>query len=138
MVLNHGSNIPNVKTLIYPNTITKVIGDKGDYNHILEKVVLPSNLKEIGEQAFYECKNLNNIEISSSVTSIGKRAFYCCYSLTSIEIPSSVTSIGSDAFSACYSLTTVNYGGTMAQWQQVTGKDELSGYQIICTDGTIN
>ena len=116
-----GSNIPNVKTLIYPNTITKIIGTKGDYNRILEKVILPSNLREIGEQTFYECTNLNNIEIPSSVISIGKEAFY-----------------------RCDSLTTVNYTGTKAQWQQINientnnNNSDLTNAQIICTDGTIN
>ena len=116
-----GSNIPNVKTLIYPNTITKIIGTKGDYNRILEKVILSSNLREIGEQTFYECANLNNIEIPSSVISIGKEAFY-----------------------RCDSLTTVNYTGTKAQWQQINientnnNNSDLTNAQIICTDVTIN
>lgn len=40
----------------------------------------------IGEEAFYGCESLTNIEIPSSVTSIGRNVFYECDSLTSIIV----------------------------------------------------
>ena len=61
----------------------------------------------IGNQTFYNCKNIVSITIPDSVTSIGNEAFSSCESLTSITIPDSVTTIGDRAFNSCYSLTTV-------------------------------
>ena len=52
----------------------------------------------IGNNAFYNCYSLTQINIPDSVTSIGGYAFYSCYSLTQINIPDSVTSIGGSAF----------------------------------------
>ena len=74
---------------------------------ILQSIVLPENLTEIGSVAFSECSSLTSITIPNSVTSIGNSAFWNCYSLTSITIPNSVTSIGGYAFSYCYSLTSI-------------------------------
>ena len=137
-----GYSLPKVKNIIYPNTIKKIEGEWVNpgktANSTLINVILSKNMKEIGENAFYGCSNLKNVEIPSSVTSIGVMAFSNCESLTSIEIPNSVTSIERMTFYGCSSLTTVNYIGTMEQWQQISGKDELSGVQIVCSDGTIN
>ena len=69
--------------------------------------IIPSSVKSIGEEAFYNCKSLTSINIPSSVKSIGEWAFAGCSNLTSITIPSSVTSIGYAAFSYCSSLTSI-------------------------------
>ena len=137
---------PKIKTLVYPNTIEKIEGyyyDEAYFtdNETLEKVVLPNNLKEIGDASFWGCDKLTNIEIPNTVTSIGKDAFYSCDSLNNIKIPSNVISIGIDAFRVCSSLKTVNYTGTKAQWQQInigSGNGYLTMAQIICTDGTLS
>ena len=60
-----------------------------------------TGLTSIGDDAFYNCSNLQSVTIPSSVTSIGAYAFYGCRSLQSVTIPSSVTSIGSGAFYGC-------------------------------------
>lgn len=47
----------------------------------LSKIILPSTLIEIGEDAFEGCLNLKNIKIPDSVTIIGDNAFRNCDSL---------------------------------------------------------
>lgn len=69
--------------------------------------VIPNGVVEIGNQAFYNLKNLMGISIPSSVTTIGYSAFADCDALTSIYIPSSVTRIESEAFNWCDALATV-------------------------------
>ena len=44
----------------------------------LEKIILPKDLKKIGESAFYGCEELREIEIAASVNSIGVAAFGGC------------------------------------------------------------
>ena len=50
----------------------------GFYHCSLVSITLPNNLKTIGEQAFYGCNSLADINISKSVTKIGMDAFHLC------------------------------------------------------------
>ena len=73
---------------------------------------IPSSVKKILYESFYECSSLSEITIPSSVTTIEDRSFWKCTSLTSITIPSSVRSMGYEVFSGCSSLTSVIFEGT--------------------------
>lgn len=68
----------------------------------------------IGDQAFYECRELKSVTIPESVTAIGKEAFYECDRLNSVTIPEGVTAIGNQAFGGCNELTSVIIPGSMA------------------------
>jgi hypothetical protein len=61
-------------------------------------------VKEIGDYAFCDLRELEKVTIPDSVTSIGNYAFCDCYDLKSVAIPDSVTSIGSYAFFGCSNL----------------------------------
>ncbi|MBR6659692.1 MAG: leucine-rich repeat domain-containing protein [Paludibacteraceae bacterium] len=63
----------------------------------LTAYTIPNTVKHIGDDAFWNCANLQSIVIPNSVTSIGNEAFFGC-SPQNFVIPSSVMSIGSGAF----------------------------------------
>lgn len=63
----------------------------------LTAYTIPNTVKHIGDEAFWNCVNLQSIVIPNSVTSIGNEAFFGC-SPQNFVIPSSVMSIGSGAF----------------------------------------
>ena len=46
--------------------------------------LLPPSITKIGDYAFYDCAELENVTIPNKVTSIGKRAFGLCTKLTTI------------------------------------------------------
>ena len=71
------------------------------------EVIIPEGVTNINYGAFYDCKDLTNIDIPEGVTSIGEYAFFNCSSLTSIEIPNSLTSIESNVFMGCMNLTSI-------------------------------
>ena len=107
-----GYILPNVETIIYPNTVKIVEGNNystGVYpiGSDIKKIVLSQNLEIIGEKSFLGCYNLTDIVISEGVTSIGDEAFYGCSSLTNITIPESVIGIGQSTFRDCSSLTSI-------------------------------
>ena len=74
------------------------------YGEELTELVIPDDVKNIGDDAFSGC-SLTSITIPNSVTSIGASAFQGCTGLTSVTIPNSVTSVGNKAFSGCTSMT---------------------------------
>lgn len=63
---------------------------------------IPSNVKEIGDYTFHNCKNMNNggtIEIPEGVQRIGKQAFYNVFTKSkNLKIPSTLNYVGSSAF----------------------------------------
>ena len=75
-------------------------------NKDARKVVIPEEVTEIGDYAFYCCFNLVSVTIPKGVKRIGKKAFFGC-GLTRIIIPTGVTEIGAYAFEACTSLKSV-------------------------------
>ena len=76
---------------------------------LVENLVIPDSVTNIGNYAFYGCESLKSITIPDSVTSIGDYAFSGC-SLTSVTIPDSVMSIGRYAFRHCRKLNKVTMG----------------------------
>ena len=96
-----------LKSVIIPNTITKIVKAVFFNCSSLKNVTIPDSVTEIGDGAFSFCWNLTNVTIPNSVTKIGNWAFCECRSLTNINIPNSVTEIGELAFSGCHSLTNV-------------------------------
>ena len=110
-----GYTLPNVKTIIYPNTV-KIISGKNhssgsgkfeDSSRIIEKIILPQNLEIIGDNAFMDCGRLTNIYLPHSVKIIGESAFWDCKSLNNIIIQNGVTTIEECAFYGCSSLTSI-------------------------------
>ena len=86
----------------------------------LTSISIPDSVTSIEERAFSRCSSLTSVKISNGVTDIGDSAFYNCSSLTSVTIPDSIESIGTDAFFFCDSLDAVYFGGTEAQWLNVS------------------
>ncbi|GAB6976607.1 leucine-rich repeat domain-containing protein [Prevotella falsenii] len=68
--------------LLSKNKETLIIFPAGKANN--QFTLLPPSIKEIGEYAFYDCKELKNVTIPNKVTTIGKRAFGLCSNLNTI------------------------------------------------------
>ena len=66
-----------------------------------------SQLRRIGNWAFYNAHELQNLEIPEGVTEIGDGAFYGCTYLEDLVLPSSVQSIGDNTFALCSKLNKI-------------------------------
>lgn len=73
---------------------------KGFATHI----VVPKDVKEIGECAFYDCKTLSSFVIQNGVSRIGKQAFRNCVALQKMHIPASVDEMIDNPFECCPNL----------------------------------
>ena len=74
---------------------------------LLEKVILPEGLEEIGNRAFEYCY-LQDIVFPDSLLVIGDYAFNCGISQTDLVLPDSVRTIGKHAFSSCGHLASIH------------------------------
>lgn len=90
-------------TLSIPGTIdNKPVTTIGNlafaYKQNLETVVIPNNVIEIGDSAFFGATGLKNLSIGASVKTIKDSAFRDASSLTKVVIPNSVLDIHASAF----------------------------------------
>ncbi|MDE6705726.1 MAG: leucine-rich repeat domain-containing protein [Treponemataceae bacterium] len=101
----------------------------------LKSVTIPRGVTQIGEQAFRGCKTLRSVTIPRGMKAISTGMFYECTSLTSVSIPRSVTQIGDGAFLKCSPNLKIQYDGTKAQWNAISGdKPEAT---VQCSDGVL-
>ncbi len=81
------------------------IGNWAFYNcHQLQELNIPEGVTEIGDAAFYNCHQLQELNIPEGVTEIGDAAFYGCSYLEDLVLPSSLQTIGDNCFSLCSKL----------------------------------
>lgn len=66
-----------------------------------------SQLKRIGDWAFYNAHELQDLVIPEGVTEIGDGAFYGCTYLEDLTLPSSVQAIGDNCFALCCKMTKI-------------------------------
>ena len=64
----------------------------------LDDVHLPDTITSIGSFAFARCSGLQSIQLGTALKSIGVKAFLKCYALESISLPSGMTVLGESAF----------------------------------------
>ena len=89
------------ETVTVPDFIT-VIGNNAFFNcSNIQSINIHKNVKSIGNNAFQNCAALSNMnfETGSKLNSIGEGTFYGCTALTRIDIPENLKKIGVGAFS---------------------------------------
>lgn len=79
----------------------------GGFAH-LESVILPANVKAIGEGAFAGCVNLTSVTGCSSLEKIDNYAFSGCALLDEMELPATLREIGDYAFDKCSSMSHID------------------------------
>ena len=93
--------------------VTRVLENGFKAAQKLKKLTIPSEIKEIGDSAFYECTELESLTISQGLTDIGNYAFRECDALISVTIPEGVISIGEKAFASCNNLQSISLPGSL-------------------------
>lgn len=80
--------------------VTKIYDRAFFGNKIIEEVIIPSSIKEIGEEAFWGCRNLKSVELNEGLEVIGGNAFRDT-SIKTIKLPKTVKTIEQRAFMSC-------------------------------------
>lgn len=95
---------------IFDCTVTKIEANACGNRTKVKHVVIPSDVRIIGDAAFYGCKKLTSVEIHSSNINLNAFAFAKCSSLTTFSAYS-IQLQGRDVFYGCSKIqrfTTVN------------------------------
>lgn len=86
-------------------TIAKV---KEEYRNDITKAIVPSNVTNVGHDAFNGCNNLEEVTICEGVIGIHPTAFYNLPKLKTVSLPNTLTILASGAFADCKELEEVN------------------------------
>lgn len=89
-----------------PEGVT-AIGPRAFYQAPIQWIDMPESLLTIGEEAFYSCTGMDELEIGVNVKEIGQAAFQMCSQLTKVTFPESLESIGISAFSSCSKIKSI-------------------------------
>lgn len=78
----------------------------------LKLVVLPANLREIGDRAFGYCTSLTNVTFAGTgLTSVGACCFSNCFSRVSVSFPATLSYLAPEAFVLCDNLERITFAG---------------------------
>ena len=107
-----------------PDSVTRILGYTFQNCTYLEILHLPDSIQSMGNGVFQNCYNLEKVWLPNGITNILTNFFYNCSLLDYVSLPATVTSIGENAFYGCIELASstghVYYGGTSAQWKQIS------------------
>lgn len=84
-------------------------GGGGDEASVLDSLIdrsiteISSNVKSVGDCAFYKCKQLTSVNLPEVIT-VGEESFYTAPALTFVNLPKATT-LGNSAFETCYNLS---------------------------------
>lgn len=83
-----------------PCQVTSLPGNMFEGSGLMQ-ITIPSSVKTIGNNAFYNCKQLEEALFPQGLTSIGSYAFRYCEKLNNVVLPGTLTSIQDWAFANC-------------------------------------
>lgn len=103
--------------IVLPDNITEIEEKAfwrlyGTNENPFESIVIPEGVTIIREEAFTQCNNLIDVSLPSTLKEIEPNVFYGCSKLTHINL-NEVTRLGEHAFSSCSSLQTIELSETL-------------------------
>lgn len=101
--------------IVIPNTVTKIGDSALAGNDTIVSVTIPASVKDIGNNAFDGCPNLERVIFEDASSTVGERgnllirinAFRNCPKLTECEIPARAYQVVANVFKGCTSLQNI-------------------------------
>ena len=93
----------NYKHISLPNSVTQI----GKNAFSSSKIIEISTTASIGQEAFKDCSNLENVLIKEGAIAIDANAFENCTALKDVKLAASLTTIDNYAFKGCTSLKSI-------------------------------
>lgn len=105
----------NFEKISLPKTLTELKSGAFSYCDVLQSIVIPDGVSEIGVSVFAGCLSLSNVTFPKSLKTIKSIAFDCCYSLKNVILPEGLETIEEGAFEECTSLTEITIPSTVTK-----------------------
>lgn len=108
----------------------------------LTRVVVPSKLLSIGDQAFAECLALATVEFAADdsgaqhLQSVGSYSFYKS-AATNLQLPDTLTTVGDYAFASMTNLQTVKLPATRTEWAKAPFYGSKYMQEFIIPEGAV-
>ena len=96
-------------TIYIPTDITEIGNEAFDGCAQLTKVIISERVITLGERVFSGCRNLKEVVLPKNLTQLNIGMFQNCTALTAITIPATVKSIAGGVFLGCSALTTITW-----------------------------
>lgn len=90
--------------IIIPDNIKRIGNHVFFNNYNINSITIPEGVTDVSYASFARCKFLKTVKLPSTLKRIDRHAFSYCPTLELIEIPEGVTTIGHFAFSGCSGL----------------------------------
>ena len=144
-----------METYYIPSSLTSVTVTGGNILHGafygcrgLTSITIPDSetTTSIGDFAFFECSDLQNVIIPGNITSIGEGAFGGCTKIINLIIHDNITSIGYAAFAYCTGLSNITVDENNPQFMSINNciidkksREIILGCKtsVIPTDGSV-
>lgn len=112
-----------------------------DQTMVPSHVVVPSSIEHNGTQypvkrllkyPFYNCDNIESVELAEGITALDGCTFYDCNNMKSVKLPETLTDMGDDIFFACHSLTSIEIPKGVTELNSCTFYYCTSMTELIC------
>ena len=114
----------SLDSLLFPDTLLDVEKEAFAQTGITS-IIIPLNIKKLGEKSFYDCQELRSITIESSNTSLGEALFSGCSKLKVLQFPEGIDILSAEMFRYC-SFTHF----TIPETVKMLGSEVLAGNPI--------
>lgn len=109
------SNVPGLKEIVIPKTVTTLCSNAFYECYALQKVIIKSDNISIGNYAFGECISLETVESKGLIANINSYAFAGCEKLVSVTSEKGIVNIGKNAFRGCTSLAEITLNDKLSE-----------------------
>lgn len=118
----HGCGV--LERIVLPDALTSIDSSVFRGCSSLREINIPDGVTSIGEESFENCTSLQSIAIPN-VKTIGRYAFRDCTALESVTLEEGLERIGDGAFTNCTALRNIVFPGSVQQYCQFIGCDNL-------------
>lgn len=103
-----------------------------------DSITVPEGVEVIGEMAFRRKQHLKNVILPTGLKKISRDAFFDCDQLDNVYVPATVSEVGGYAFAECESLKTVTFAGKPKHLSRHAFEDSDSLSRVVIPQGSLD